>query len=114
MKKKVWRNGEIAHVRQLTTLYVKYGEDNVMEWGSISNSGTQSLVFSDDVTAEKSIRINNDAYGAIVSAQIQSNVAKLIRRGFAVQMTIVLWIMTQSILQKQYEFLKEKKWVILQ
>lgn len=75
VKKKVWRNGEIAHVRQLTSLYVKYGEDNVMEWGSISNSGTQSLVFSDDVTAEKSIRINNDAYGAIVSAQIQPNVA---------------------------------------
>ncbi len=50
------------------------------------SSGTGLLVFSDDVTEDKSSRKNSEVYRDILSAQIQANGAKLIERRFIVQM----------------------------
>lgn len=48
-------------------------------------SGIRSLVFIDDVTADRSSRMNCEVFRAIVSAQIQSNAVKLIRQCFIVK-----------------------------
>ena len=48
------------------------------------NYGTGSLVFIDDVTADRSSRMNSEAYSATLSAQIQLNAAKLIGQCFTV------------------------------
>ncbi len=45
-------------------------------------SGSGLLVFSDDETEDRSSRINSAVYRDILSAQIQSNAAKLIGRRF--------------------------------
>ncbi len=66
----------------------------------------KTQVFSDDETEDRSSRINSEVYRDILSAQIQSNGAKLIGRRFIVQME-----MTQNATQ---EFLKIRKWNILQ
>ncbi len=57
-----------------------------MAWACIASSGTGLLVFSDDVTEDRSSRKNNEVYRDILSAQIQTNAAKLIGRHFIVQM----------------------------
>ncbi len=49
-------------------------------------SGTGSLVFIDDVTADKSSRMNSEVFRAILSAHIQPNASELIGRRFTVQM----------------------------
>ncbi len=51
----------------------------------MASSGTVSLVFS-DVTEDRSSQKNSEVYTDILSAQIQSNAAQLIRRRFLVQM----------------------------
>ena len=57
-----------------------------MAWTCMAANGTESLVFIDDVTADRSSRMNSEVYRALLSAQIQPNVAKLIRGCFTVQM----------------------------
>ncbi len=52
----------------------------------MASSGTGLLVFIDDVTEDSSSRKNSEVYRDILSAQIQSNGAKLIGRCFIVQM----------------------------
>ena len=44
------------------------------------------MVFIDDVTADRSSRMNSEVYRALLSAQIQQNAAKLIGQCFTVQM----------------------------
>ncbi len=51
----------------------------------MGSSSTGSLVFS-DVTEDRSSQKNSEVYTDILSAQIQSNAAQLIRRRFLVQM----------------------------
>lgn len=51
----------------------------------MSASGTWSLVF-DNVTADRSSTMNNEAYRAILSALIQPNAVILIKELFKVQM----------------------------
>lgn len=68
-------------------------------------NGTGSLVFIDDVTAEKSSRMNSEVFRAILSAQIQPNASKLIGRSFTVQV--------DNAKATQY-FFKAKKWNVLQ
>ncbi len=53
---------------------------------SMASSGTGLLVFIDDLTEDRSSRKNSEMYRDILSAQIQSNAAKLIGRRFMVQM----------------------------
>ncbi|MCJ8732436.1 hypothetical protein PDJAM_G00211380 [Pangasius djambal] len=48
-------------------------------------SGTGSLVFIDDVTADRSSKMNSEVYRATHSAHIQPNATKLIGRRFTVQ-----------------------------
>ncbi len=49
-------------------------------------SGAGSLVFIDDVNADKSSRMNSEVFRAILSAHIQPNASELIGRRFTVQM----------------------------
>ena len=44
-----------------------------MAWARMAASGTGSLVFIDDVTADKSSRMNSEVFWAILSAHIQPN-----------------------------------------
>ena len=45
-------------------------------------NGTGSLVFIDDVTADKSSRMNSEVFRAILSDHIQPNASELIGRRF--------------------------------
>jgi hypothetical protein len=69
-----------------TTSSVKHGGGSVMAWACMAANGTGSLVFIDDVTADKSVRIHFEVFRPILSAQIQPNASKLIGRCFTAQM----------------------------
>ncbi len=45
-------------------------------WACMAASGTGSLVFIDDVTADKSSRMNSEVFRAILSAHIQPNASE--------------------------------------
>lgn len=55
-----------------------------MLWTSMAASGTGSLVFIDDVTADRSSRMNSEVHSSVLSAHVQPNGAKLIGRYFTV------------------------------
>ena len=74
----------------------------VIAWAYMAASGTGSLVFIDDVTADKSSRMNSGVYKALLSAQIQPNAAK--RAGWCPTEK-----MTQNILQKQPKNFSRKR-----
>ncbi len=76
-----------------------------MAWACMASSGTGLLVFSDDVTEERSSWMNSEVYKDILSAQIQSNGAKLIGRLFIIQMDDDPKHTTKA----NQEFLKVKK-----
>lgn len=57
-----------------------------MAWACMASSGTGSFVFIDDVTEDRSSQMNSTMFRHIVSAQMQTNAAKLIGRRFTVQM----------------------------
>ncbi len=76
----------------------------------MASSGTGLLVFIDDVTEERSSRKNSEVYRDTLSAQIQPNAAKLVGRRFIVQMDND----TKHTAKTIQEFLKVKKWNILQ
>ncbi len=65
-------------------------------------------MFSDDETEDRSSRINSEVYRDILSAQIQSHAAKLIQWHFIVK------IDPKHTAKATQEFLKVKKWIILQ
>ncbi len=73
----------------------------------MASSGTGLLVFIDDVTEDRSSRKNSED---ILSAQVQSNAAKLIGRHFIVQMDDD----PNHTAKATQEFLTVKKWNILQ
>ncbi len=73
-------------------------------------SDDETEVFSDDETEDRSSRINSEVYRDILSAQIQSNAAKLIGRRFMVQMNDD----PKHTAKATQEFLKVKQWNILQ
>ncbi len=74
---------------------------------SMASSGTELLVFSDDVTEDRSSRKNSEVYRDILPAQIQSNAAKLIGQ-------LSIKQNTKHTAKATQEFLKVKKWNILQ
>ncbi len=71
---------------------------------------TRSLVFFDDVTADRSSSMTSDVYMAILSAQIQPNATKLLGLCFKEQMDNDPKHMAEAI----QEILKAKKLNILQ
>lgn len=109
-KRKVWRRLGTAHDPKHTTSSVKHGGGSVMAWACMASSGTGSLVFIDDVTEDRSSRMNSKVYRDILSAQIKPNAAKLIGRHFTVQMDND----PKHTAKATQEFFKEKKWNILQ
>ena len=85
-KRRVWRRKGTAHDPKHTTSSVKHGGGSVMAWACMAANGTGSLEFIDDVTADKSSRMNSEVFWAILSAHIQPNASELIRRRFTVQL----------------------------
>ena len=81
-----------------------------MAWACMAANGTGSLVFIDDVTADKSSRMNSEVFRAILSAQIQPNASELIGRRFTVQMDND----PKHTAKATKEFFKAKKWNVLQ
>ncbi len=81
-----------------------------MAWACMASSGTGLLVFIDDVTEDRSSRMNSEVYRDILSAQIQPNAAKLIGLCFIVQVDND----PKHTAKTTQEFLKVKKWNILQ
>ena len=51
-KRKVWRTRGTAHDPKAD--HVKHGGGSVIVWAHMAASGTGSLVFTDDVTADRS------------------------------------------------------------
>ncbi len=76
----------------------------------MASSGSGLLVFIDDVTEDRSRWKNSEVYRDILAAQIQPNAAKLIGRRFIVQMDDD----PKHTAKATQEFLKAKKWNILQ
>ena len=72
---------------------MKHGGGSVKAWACMAASGTGSLVFIDDVTADKSSRMNSEVFQAILSAHIQPNASELIGQ--------CRWTVTQNIQRKQ-------------
>ena len=63
---------------------VKHGGGSVMTWACMAANGTGSSVFIDDVTADKSSRMNSEVFRVILSAHIQPNASELIGQRFTV------------------------------
>ena len=81
-----------------------------MAWACMASKGTGSLVFIDDITTDKSSRMNSEVYRDILSAQIQPNAAEIIGRRFTVQMDND----PKHTAKATQEFIRAKKWNILQ
>lgn len=109
-KRRVWRRKGTAHDPKHTTSSVKHGGGSVMAWACMAANGTGSLVFIDDVTADKSSRMNSEVFRAILSAHIQSNASELIGRRFTVQMDND----PKHTAKATKEFFKAKKWNVMQ
>ncbi|KAG2456719.1 TCB1 transposase, partial [Polypterus senegalus] len=109
-KKKVWRRRGTAHYPKHTTSSVKHSEGSVMAWACMAASGTGTLVFIDDVTQDRSRQINSEVFRDILSAQIQLNAVKLIGWRFMIQMDND----PKHTAQATQEFIKAKKWKILE
>ena len=69
-KRRVWRREGTAHDPKHTTSSVKHGGGSVMAWACMAANGTGSLVFIDDVTADKSSRMISEVFRRILSAHI--------------------------------------------
>ena len=93
--------------RSKATLSVKHG---VMAWAYMVANRTGSLLFIDDVTADKRNRMNSEVYRAMLSRQTQPNAAKLIEQWFTVQIDNG----RKHTAKATQEPLKTKKWNILQ
>lgn len=108
-KRKVWRKKRHAHDPKHTTSSVKHGGGGVMAWACMAASGTGSLVFIDDVTADRSRTMNSEVYRNILSAQIKPNASKLIGRHFIMQQDND----PKHTARATKGFLMAKKWKIL-
>ena len=56
---------------------MKHGGGSANAWALMAANGTVSLALMDDVTANKSSRVNSEVYRTVLSAQIQPNASKL-------------------------------------
>jgi hypothetical protein len=95
-KRRAWRREGTAHDSKHTTSSVKHGECSVMAWACMAANGTGSPEFIDNLTADKSSRMNSEVFRAILSAQIRPNASKPLDGASQCR-----WTMTQSILNKQ-------------
>ena len=81
-----------------------------MAWACMAANGMDSLLYIDDVTVDRSIRMNSVVYRATISNQIQPNTTKLIGWHFTVQ---IINDLKQTVKATQ-DFLKAKKFNISQ
>ncbi|KAL1276792.1 hypothetical protein QQF64_036415, partial [Cirrhinus molitorella] len=67
----LYQNDGKAHDPKHTTSSVNHCGGSVMAWVGMAASGTGTLVFIDDVTHDRSSRMNSEEFRDIMSAQIQ-------------------------------------------
>ena len=61
--------------------------DDPKTWACMAANGTDSLMFTDDVTADG---MNSEAYRAIVSAHIHPNAANLVGGGWCFKVHLIM------------------------
>uniref|UniRef100_A0AAQ4QMS3 Transposase Tc1-like domain-containing protein n=1 Tax=Gasterosteus aculeatus aculeatus TaxID=481459 RepID=A0AAQ4QMS3_GASAC len=93
-KRRVWRRRGTAHDPKHTSSSVKHGGGGVMAWPCMAANGTGALVFIDDVTADKSSRMNSEVFRPIF---IFSQMLHKSLDGASQSR----WTMTRSVLRKQ-------------
>ncbi|KAF7659361.1 hypothetical protein LDENG_00299140 [Lucifuga dentata] len=79
-----------------------------MAWACMAVTGTGTLIFIDDITADGRSKMNSEVYRNILSAQVQANASKLIDRRFILQDNN-----PKHTAKATKEFFKAKKWTIL-
>ncbi len=107
-KKCEWKWLGTAHDPKHTTYL--WNMEQCDAWACMASSDTGLLVFSGDVTEDRSSRMNSEVYRDILCAQIQPNAAKLIGRCFLAQIDDD----PKHTAKATQEFLKVMKWNILQ
>lgn len=70
---KLWRKKGYTHETKHAIQLVKYGEGIVLCWACMAASETGNFTFIDDVTHDKSGRINSDVYRNILYVNLQRN-----------------------------------------
>lgn len=80
----MWRREGKSRDPEQTVTFVQHGGSCVMAWACMAASGTVSVLFIDDVTADNSSKINSEVYRDLLSSHIQPNNRKLIGRRFTV------------------------------
>ena len=76
-----------------------------MALACLAANRTGSLVFFDDMTADRNSQMNSEVYSAIQTAQIQPNATKLIKQCFTVRIDNI-----QNMAKATQQLLKAKKW----
>ncbi len=109
-KRRVWRRKGTAHDPKHTTSSVKHGGGSVMVWACMAASGTGSLVFIDDVTADKSSRMNSEVFGQYYLLIFSQMLQNSLDGRFTVQMDND----PKHTAKATKEFLKGKKWTVMQ
>ncbi|KAF7644282.1 hypothetical protein LDENG_00224630 [Lucifuga dentata] len=75
----------------------------------MSATGTGSLIFTDDATADGSSKLNSEVYRNILASQVQANASKLNGWHFILQQDDD----AKHCATATKEFFKSKKWTIL-
>ncbi len=108
-KRRVWRRKGTAHDPKHTTSSVKHGGGSVMAWACMAASGTGSLVFIDDVTADKAaawiLKCFGQYYLLIFSQCFRTHWT-------ALHSADGQW--PKAYCKSNQEFLKGKKWTVMQ
>lgn len=76
----------MAHDLKHITSSGKHDGVSVMLQACMAANGTESHVFINDVTADRSSRSNSDVYGAILFFKIQADPAEVMGQCFTVQL----------------------------
>ena len=66
----MWRRKGAAYDPKQTTSRFRHGGGRVMTLACMAANGTGTLLFIDDVTAERSIRMNSEVYRNLISAHM--------------------------------------------
>ncbi len=88
---------------------VKHGGGVVIAWAYMTVSGTDPLIFTDDLMHDDSSRMNLEGYKTILPSNIQENATRVIRKCFILYQDNDRKHPASSV----KEFIRAKKWKVL-